>query len=96
MFTTPEGLFELTVIFFQLMNSLAIFQTIMNKILNNLINTGKVVSFINNVIIGMEEKEDHNEIVEDIVKRLAENDLYMKLEKCKWEVKKVGFLGVVI
>ena len=44
----------------------------------------------------MEEKEDHNEIVEDIVKRLAENDLYMKLEKCKWEVKKVGFLGVVI
>ena len=78
------------------MNSLAIFQTIMNKILNNLINTGKVVSFINNVIIGMEEKEDHNEIVEDIVKRLAENDLYMKLEKYKWEVKKVGFLGVVI
>ena len=68
----------------------------MNKILNNLINTGKVVSFIDNVIIEMEEKEDHNEIVEDIVKRLAENDLYMKLEKCKWEVKKVGFLGVVI
>ena len=82
MFTTPEGLFELTVIFFQLMNSLAMFQTIMNKILNNLINTGKVVSFINNIIIGMEEEENHNEIVEEVVKRLAE-EIKMKEEKVK-------------
>ena len=82
-FTTPEGLFELIVIFFQLMNSLAMFQTMMNKILNDLINTRKVMSFIENVIIGMEEEEEHDEIVEKIVKRLAENDLYMKLEKCK-------------
>ena len=96
MFTTPEGLFELIVIFFQLMNSLAMFQTMMNKILNDLINTRKVVSFIENVIIGMEEEEEHDEIVEKIVKRLAENDLYMKLEKCKWKVKEVGFLGMVI
>jgi len=95
-FTTPEGLFELIVIFFQLMNSLAMFQTMMNKILNDLINTRKVVSFIENVIIGMEEEEEHDEIVEKIVKRLAENDLYMKLEKCKWKVKEVGFLGMVI
>ena len=29
------------------------------------------------------------------MKRLAENNLYVKLEKCKWKVKKVGFLGVV-
>ena len=96
MFTTPEGLFELIVIFFQLMNSLAMFQTMMNKILNDLINTRKVMSFIENVIIGMEEEEEHDEIVEKIVKRLAENDLYMKLEKCKWKVKEVGFLGMVI
>jgi len=82
MFTTPEGLFELTVIFFQLMNSLAMFQTIMNKILNNLINTGKVVSFINNIIIGMEEEENHNEIVEEVVKRLAD-EIKMKEEKVK-------------
>jgi len=30
------------------------------------------------------------------VKRLAENNLYVKPEKCKWKVKEVGFLGVVI
>jgi len=51
-FTTPEGLFELTVIFCELTNSLATFQTMMNKILRDLINTGKVASFIDNIIIG--------------------------------------------
>ena len=57
MFTTPEGLFELTVMFFGLMNSLAIFQTMMNEILWNLINTGKIVSFIDDIIIRTEGEE---------------------------------------
>ena len=54
----------------------------MNKILQNLINTGKVASFIDNVIVGIEEEKVHDEVVEEVVKRLAENDLYVKLEKC--------------
>ena len=41
-------------------------------------------------------KEGYNEIVEKIVKRLAENNLYIKPEKSKWKVKEVGFLEVVI
>jgi len=44
----------------------------MNEILWDLINTGKVASFIDNVIIGMEGEEEHDEIVEEVVKRLAE------------------------
>ena len=82
-FTTPEGSFEPTVIFFGLTNFLATFQTMMNKILWDLINTGKVANFINNIIIGTETKEGYDELVEEVVKRLAENNLYVKLEKCK-------------
>jgi len=67
----------------------------MNKMLWNLINTEEVVSFIYDVIVEIEE-ERHDKVVEEVVKRLAENNLYIKLEKCKWKVKKVGFLGVVI
>ena len=81
--------------FFSLMNSPATFQTIMNEILQDLINTGKVASFIDNIIIEMEEEEGHDELVE-VVRRLTENDLYVKLEKYKWKVREVGFLGVVI
>jgi len=78
MFTTLEGLFEPTVIFFGLTNLLVTFQTMMNKILWNFINTGKEASFIDDMIVGTEIKEEHNAIVEEVIKRLAENDLYEK------------------
>ena len=71
------------VMFFRLTNSSAIFQTIINKILQDLINTGKVVSFIDDVIIGMKTEEGYDKLVEKVVKRLAENNLYIKLEKYK-------------
>ncbi len=82
-FTILEGLFKLTVMFIGLTNSPVTFQTIMNEILQDLINTGKMVSLINNVIIGIEGKERYNELVEEVVRRLAENNLYVKLEKYK-------------
>ena len=82
--------------FFKLTNSPATFQTIMNEILWDLINTRKIASFIDNMIIGTEMKEEHDEIVEEVVKRLAENNLYVKPEKYKQKVKKVEFLGIVI
>ena len=42
------------------------------------------------------EEEEHNEVVEKVVKQLAENYLYIKPKKYKWKVRKVEFLGVVI
>ena len=95
-FTTLEGSFKPTVMFFRLTNSPAIFQAIMNELLRDLINTGKVAVFIDDVIIRMETEEGHDELVAEVIKRLEKNDLYMKLEKCKWKVREVGFLGVTI
>jgi len=91
-----EGSFEPTVMFFGLTNLLAIFQTMMNKLLRDLINMGKVESFINDIIVGIETEEEHNELVAKILRRLEENDLYVKLEKCKWKVREIDFLEVVI
>ena len=92
----PERFFEPTVMFFRLTNLLAMFQAIMNKLLKDLINTGRVVAFIDNVIVRTETEEGHHEIVVEVIRKLEENDLYVKLEKCKWNVREVGFLGVVI
>jgi len=80
-FTIYIGSFEPTVMFFGITNLLAIFQAIMNKILRDLINKGKVMAFVNDVLVETETKEGHNEIVEEILRRLEENDLYVKLEK---------------
>ena len=82
-FTTPEGSFEPTVMFFGLTNSPAIFQAMMNELLRDLINTRKVAVFIDDVILGMETEEGHDELVAEIIKRMEENDLYVKPEKCK-------------
>ena len=60
--------------FFGLMNLLATFQTIMNEIFCNLINTREVMSFINDIIVKIEDKEDHNEVVGEVVRRLVENN----------------------
>jgi len=95
-FMMPEGLFEPTVMFFGLTNSPATFQAMINELLRDLINTGKVAVFIDDVIVGTESEEGHDELVAEVIKRLEENDLYVKPEKCKWKVKEVGFLEVVI
>ena len=95
-FTTPEGFFEPTVMFFRLTNSPAAFQAMMNELLRDLINTEKVTVFIDDVIVGTETEKGHDELVAEVIRRLKENNLYVKLEKCKWKVEEVGFLGVVI
>ena len=95
-FITPEGSFEPMVMFFGLTNLPATFQEMMNELLRNLINTGKVAAFIDDVIVGIEDKAGYDELVAEIIKKLEENDLYVKLEKCKWKVREVRFLGVVI
>ena len=68
----------------------------MNELLRDLINTRKVAAFIDDVIVGMETEEGHDELVAEVIKMLEENDLYVKPEKCKWKVREVGFLGVMI
>ena len=68
----------------------------MNELLRDLINTGKVAVFIDDVVVGMESEEEHDKLVIEVIRKLEENDLYVKLEKCKWKMKEVGFLGVVI
>jgi len=82
--------------FFEMTNSLAMFQVIMNEILRDLINEGKIAAFVNNILVGMEIEDGYDKIVEEILKRLEENDLYVKLEKCVSKTKKIGFLRVVI
>jgi len=82
--------------FFRMTNSPAIFQAMMNEILRDMINEGKVAAFVDNVLVGTEVEEGHDEIVEEVLKQLEENDLYVKPEKCVWKVRKIGFLGVII
>jgi len=95
-FTTHIGAYELTIMYFGLTNSPAIFQTMMNDLFRDMINQGNTATFIDNIIVATEMEEGHDEIVKEVLKQLEENDLFIKPEKCRWKVKEVEFLGVVI
>jgi len=74
----------------------ATFQVMINEILRDMINKGKVVAFVDDVLVGTETEEGHDKIIEEVLKKLEENNLYIKPEKCVWKVWKIRFLGVVI
>ena len=63
--------------FFGLANSLVTFQAMMNKLLRDLINIGKMAAFIDDMIVGTETEKGHNELVTEVIRRLEENDLYV-------------------
>jgi len=56
------GPFEPIVMFFGITNSPAIFQAMINEILRDLVNEGKVAVFVDDVLVGTETEEGHNEI----------------------------------
>ena len=87
-FTIHVELFEPTVMFFGMTNSPATFQAMMNKILRDPVNKGKVAAFVDDVLVGTK--------TEEVLRRLEKNDLYVKPEKCMWKVRKIRFLRVVI
>ena len=61
-----------------------------------MINEGKVVAFVDNILVGTETEKEYNKIVEEVLKRLEKNVLCVKPEKCMQKIWKIGFLGAVI
>ena len=80
-FLMPEGSFEPIVMFFGLTNSPAMFQAMINDLLRDLVVEEKVAVFIDDVMVATEIEEGYNEIVKEVLRRLKENDLFVKPEK---------------
>lgn len=95
-FLTNRGLYEPMVMFFGLTNSPAIFQTMMDDIFQDLIATGKVVIYMDDILIGTKTLEEHRAIVNEVLKRLQDNDLFLKPEKCTFEASEVEYLGMIL
>jgi len=68
--------------FFGLTNSPATFQTIMNDLLRNMIEIGDVAAFIDDVMVRTEIEKGYDNIVEEVLRRIVENNLFVKPEKC--------------
>jgi len=95
-FTTHIRAYKPTIMYFGLTNSPATFQAMMNDLFRDLINQGDTATFIDDILVATDTEEGHNKLVEKVLRRLEENNLFVKPEKCKWKVREVEFLGVVI
>jgi len=92
----PKETYEPTVMTFRLTNIIATFHAMINNLLRNLIDSGSVAFFMNNVSVAMDIDKRYNEILEEVLKRIKKNYLYVKLEKYVWKIKNVEFLEVVL
>ena len=68
----------------------------MNDLLRDIIEKGEIVVFIDDVMIATETEKEHDEIIEEVLRKMEENDLFVKPKKCVWKTKEVEFLGVII
>ena len=80
-FTMHIGSYEPTVIYFGLTNSPTTFQMMMNDLFRDMVNQGNMATFIDDIIVAMDIEEGHNKIVEEVLRRLEENNLFIKPEK---------------
>ena len=68
----------------------------MPLILPKLLYGVTTVTFIDDILVATDTEEGYDKLVGEVLKRLEKNDLFVKPEKCKWKVREVEFLGVVI
>ena len=95
-FTCHRGSFEPLVMYFGLCNSPATFQAMMNEIFADMEDV--MVVYINDLLIftKTDNQEEHDRIVLEVLRRLEEHDLFIKPEKCSFQVKEVEFLGMTV
>jgi hypothetical protein len=95
-FCMNRGLFEPLVMYFGLTNSPATFQTMMNKISQNLITEGIVSMYLDDILIFTNSTEEHRRITRLVLDHMREHKLYLWPEKCEFKQTRIEYLGVII
>ena len=86
-FKTNKGLFEFTVMFFEMCNSSATFQNMMDHTFSDLIAQGFCMVYMDDILIHPDNKEDLEWYTKMVLQRLQENNIYLKPKKCKFAKK---------
>jgi hypothetical protein len=94
-FTTRYGLYEYTVMSFELTNAPAYFMYLMNKVFMEYLDKFVMV-FIDDILIYSKNEEEHEEHLRLVLQKLREHHLYAKFSKCDFWLKEISFLGNII
>ena len=95
-FITSKGLFKPTIMFFRLSNSPTTFQRFMNNSFKDMITEGWLIVYMDDMLITAANEQENIEQTRRVLQRMKELDLHLKLNKCKFGVKEVDFLGLIL
>ena len=82
--------------FFDLCNSPATFQALMNHIFGDLIVEGWLIVYMNDIFIHSNNQELHTKWTRKVLECLWEYKLFLKLEQCFFDKAEVEYLGMII
>ena len=94
-FRSQEGHYEYLVMPFGLTNAPATFQSMIQTVLREYLDVFAVV-YLDDILIFTDTLEEHRKIVNEVLKRLKDNDLFLRPEKCEFEQTKIEYLGLII
>ncbi|KAK3513819.1 hypothetical protein QTP70_028868 [Hemibagrus guttatus] len=94
-FHITSGHYEYCVMPFGLTNAPAVFQALINGVFQDLLGKG-VIAYIADILVYSSSMEEHVRMVREVLCRLQQHHLYVKLEKCEFLLSTVTFLGYVI
>lgn len=95
-FVVPQGQYEYLKMPFGLKNAPAVFQRFVSEIFADLIKAGKIQVYIDDIIIATETIEEHDYILGQVLQRLTEKQLELKLSKCRFAYERIDYLGYVV
>jgi hypothetical protein len=95
-FKTSLGLYEPLVMTFGLCNAPATFQTFMSNIFKDLINTGQVVIYLDDILVFTHTTTQLDKLTRQVLQHLERYDLFLKPEKCFFDHTSIEYLGVII
>jgi hypothetical protein len=94
-FVTRYRQYEFTVMPFGLTNAPAFFMNLMDKVFMEELDKFVIV-FIDDILIYSKSREDHDHHLRIVLGRLRAHQLYAKLSKCEFWLKKIAFLGHIL
>jgi len=95
-FTTPMGQYEWLRMPLGLRNAPAVFQRFVNKIFADLVKEDKVLIYMDDILIATKDSKSHMEILTEVFKRLVNNKLELRLDKCEFLQREIKYLGYII
>ena len=68
----------------------------LTEILRELINEGKVIVHLDDILIFTEDLPEHQRLVHRVLAKLREQHLYLKGSKCFLEEEEISYLGLIV